>query len=281
MIDLVVIAAALVAVSAGLLIGVRIGQELTRRKTAEADARGAAERASRVKDEFLATVSHELRTPLNAIIGWVHVLKTGALNHAESTRALDSIDRNARAQTRLVSDLLDEAVLSQGLVTLAVDPCDLEALVRKAVDSLAAAANARRQHVDMIFECPGLVVAADAARLGQVVWHLVANAVKFTPVGGAIRIEAGCRGDEAHVRVTDSGEGIEPDLLPFVFAPFRQGVTRAKREGVGLGLSLVKHIVELHGGVVGASSPGRGQGASFTFSLPKAAADRVGSSQSG
>lgn len=271
MTNFVVVVAALFAVAAGLLIGVRIGRELTRRKTAEADARVDAERASRLKDEFLATVSHELRTPLNAIVGWVHVLKTGSLNREDSDRALDSIERNARAQTLLVADLLDEAVLSQGLVTLAITKCNVEALVRKAVGSLAVAANARGQHVDMTFGCPGLVVDADEARLGQVVWHLVANAVKFTPVGGAIRIEAGCRGDEARIQISDSGEGIEPDLLPFVFEPFRQGVTSAKRKGVGLGLSLVKHIVELHGGAVLASSPGRGQGATFTFSLPKAA----------
>jgi signal transduction histidine kinase len=281
MADFVIVVAALVAVGAGLLVGIRIGRELTRRKTAEADARKVAERASRLKDEFLATVSHELRTPLNAIVGWVHVLKTGSLNHAESQRALDAIDRNARAQTRLVADLLDEAVLSQGLVTLAVHPCDLEILVRNAVASLGAAARARGQRIEMNFESPGLIVDADETRVGQVVWQLVANAVKFTPIGGSIHIETACSADEVSVRVVDSGEGIEPDFLPFVFEPFRQGETGAKREGVGLGLSLVRHIVELHGGTVSAASRGKGRGATFTFSLPMPAADRAVSSRSG
>ncbi len=263
----VILAAALFAVGVGLLVGISIGRELARRKAAEASARFAAERAGNLTDEFLATVSHELRTPLNAIVGWTHLLKTGSLSRAESTRALDAIERNAHAETMLVSNLLDEACLRQQLAPLTVVLCDLEGIVRSAVGALATAANARGQEVDMIFAGP-LIVHADRARIEQVVWNLVSNAIKFTPRGGHIRVETTCIEHESRVRVIDSGEGIDPAFLPNVFEPFRQGSTSVRRAGVGLGLSIVKQIVELHGGTVSADSPGRGEGATMTFTLP-------------
>lgn len=246
----------------------KLAQALTR----ERQAIRAAEHAAQLKDELLATVSHELRTPLNTIVGWVHVLKSGSLTRADSARAIEAIDRNARVQMRLVSDLLDEASLSQGRVVLTVRACDLEVVVRKAVSTLTAAATARGLRVDMHFGVNDLTVQADEVRLRQVVWNLVSNAVKFTPAGGHIEIDAARADDEASVRISDSGEGIEADFLPFVFDAFRQAPASSKRVGLGLGLSLVRQLVELHGGHVDVASPGKGRGATFTVRLPMAAA---------
>jgi signal transduction histidine kinase len=257
------------------------GQDkLTQALSRERAAIRAAERAAQLQDTLLATVSHELRTPLNTIVGWVHVLRTGALTRAERVRALDAIDRNARVQLRLVADLLDEASLSQGRVGLAVRACDLEVVVRNAMSTLTPAVAARRLLVDMSFANGGLSVRADEARLRQVVWNLVSNAVKFTPAGGRVRIETVRADGQANVRVSDTGEGIEPDFLPFVFDAFRQAPASSKRAGFGLGLALVRQIVELHGGQVDAASPGKGRGATFTVSLPIAADPDDGLSRS-
>lgn len=264
----VIIIAALVAVCMGLIVGIGIGRELARRRAAEGNAWVAAERANTVTDELLATVSHELRTPLNAIIGWVHLLKAGSLSRQESKHAIEAIDRNAHAETMLVSNLLDEARLRQRPAPLSIVTSDLEAIVRSAVRALTGAAQAHDVQIEMVFERSPLIVDADRDRLEQVVWNLVSNAIKFTPTGGRIRVEATSADGEASVRVTDSGEGIDPAFLPHVFEPFRQGGTTARRAGVGLGLSIVRQIVELHGGVVAAASAGRGHGASFTVTLP-------------
>jgi len=264
----VTITAALFAVCVGLLVGIGIGRELARRKAAEANARVVAERASQVTDELLATVSHELRTPLNAIVGWVHLLKASALSRVEAKRALEAIERNAHAETLLVSNLLDEARLRQRLAPLAVATFDLEPIVRDAVSALMVAAQAHTVELELAFDRPPLMVDGDRDRLEQVVWNLVGNAIKFTPTGGHIRVEAGRTNGGTCVRVIDSGEGIDPAFLPHVFEPFRQGASNTRRAGVGLGLSIVKQIVELHGGTIGVSSPGRGRGATFSFSVP-------------
>ncbi len=265
---LVLITAASIAVAVGLVVGVVVGRELARRKAAEARARFAAERAEDLTDEFLATVSHELRTPLNAIVGWTHLLKTGALGAAESTRALDAIERNAQAETLLVSNLLDEARLRQRPAPLHLVRSDLEPIVRRAVDALTDVAEAQALEVEVVFEREPVMINADRERLEQAVWNLVSNAIKFTPRGGHIRVEGARADGRARVCVIDSGEGIDPVFLPYVFEPFRQGPTHARRAGVGLGLSLVKQIVELHGGTVEAASLGRGHGSTFSLNLP-------------
>jgi signal transduction histidine kinase len=264
----VILTAAVFAVGIGLLVGIGIGRELARRKAAEADARVVAKRAGDLTDALLAAVSHELRTPLNAIVGWVHLLKAGSLSGAESARALDAIERNAQTETLLVSNLLDEARLRERLAPMRMMPSNLEEIVRNAVAALMASARAQALDIRVDVEDPPPIIDADRERIGQAVWNLVANAIKFTPRGGRIAVEAGRTDGEAEVRVTDSGEGIDPAFLPHVFEPFRQGTTHARRAGVGLGLSIVKQIVELHGGTVSAASPGRGHGATFSFIVP-------------
>jgi signal transduction histidine kinase len=233
----------------------------------EQQARVEADLASQVRDEFLATVSHELRTPLNAIVGWTHVLKNGNLTGRDRERAIGAVDRNAAAMTRLVNDLLDMSRLIQGRLNLAVAPLDLRDIARLAADTLATAAAVKNLTVTLRLDKADVPVEGDEARLQQVAWHLLSNAVKFTPAGGVITIDVWRLGGRAQLRVSDSGEGIEADLLPHVFESFRR-TRQIGRTGLGVGLAIVRRVAELHGGAIEAESPGRGRGAVFTLTLP-------------
>jgi PAS domain S-box-containing protein len=234
-------------------------------------ARRVAEEASHLKDEFLSTASHELRTPLNAIVGWVHVLQTGrAADQDQRRHAVDAIERNARIQTRLIEDLLDVSRMIQGRVSLTVSPTDLRSIVDAAVDTLRPAAAAKEIAVDVAGPDGVLPVIGDEHRLQQIVWNLLSNAVKYTPRGGRITVTAASEGSRAVVRVGDTGEGIAAEFLPHVFEPFRQGASRTMRSGLGLGLAIVRRLVELHGGRIKAESEGHGRGSQFVVSLPLA-----------
>ena len=235
------------------------------------DARRLAEEASHLKDEFLATASHELRTPLNAIAGWVHVLQTGVVASGDQQRqALDAIDRNVRIQTRLIEDLLDVSRMIQGRVSLTVAPLDLRGVIDAAVETIGHTAAAKDITIEAAAPADALPVIGDEHRLQQVFWNLLANAVKYTPRGGRITIAVARELDRAVVRVKDPGEGIDPAFLPHVFEPFRQGASATKRSGLGLGLAIVRRLVDLHGGRITAESPGAGHGATFSVSMPVA-----------
>ncbi len=235
------------------------------------EARRQAEEASHLKDEFLATASHELRTPLNAIVGWVHVLQSGALPDEEQRKhAVDAIERNARIQTRLIEDLLDVSRMIQGRLSLTVAPLDIRTVVDAAVDTIKPAAAAKQITITVTRGAEPITVIGDDNRLQQIVWNLLANAVKYTAKGGTIEVEASRTGSRAAIRVKDSGEGIASEFLPHVFDPFRQGASGTMRTGLGLGLAIVRRLVDLHGGRIAASSPGVGQGSEFTVSLPMA-----------
>jgi PAS domain S-box-containing protein len=234
-------------------------------------ARHVAEEASHLKDEFLATASHELRTPLNAIVGWTHVLQSGALNDDEQRRqALNAIDRNARIQTRLIEDLLDVSRMIQGRVSLTVAPLDMRRVIEAAVETIGHAATAKDITLSVDAPSDPVPVIGDEHRLQQVIWNLLANAVKYTPRGGTIAVSLSDESGRAVARVTDSGEGIDPAFLPHVFEPFRQAVSGSTRSGLGLGLAIVRRLVDLHGGRIVAESAGAGLGATFTVSLPVA-----------
>jgi signal transduction histidine kinase len=236
----------------------------------ETSARRAAEAVNRAKDEFIATVSHELRTPLNAILGWTSLLRTGTLDGPRYGHALDVIERNTRAQAQLVDDLLDLSRVIQGTVRLGMEPIDLASVLEATVESLRPTADARQIAVACAAARGVATVSGDQARLQQVAWNILSNALKFTPPGGRIDVGLATEGTEAIVRISDSGEGIAPEFLPFVFERFRQeddAVTRT-HSGLGLGLALVRHLVELHGGAIAAASDGKGKGATFIVRLP-------------
>lgn len=234
-------------------------------------ARQVAEEASHLKDEFLATASHELRTPLNAIVGWVHVLQTGALENDEQRRqAVNAIERNAKIQTRLIEDLLDVSRMIQGRVSLTVAPLDLRRVIDSAVETIKHAAAAKDLTLDVEIPDETFAVIGDGHRLQQVTWNLLANSVKYTPRGGRVKISLARERGRVVMRVVDSGEGIEPAFLPHVFEPFRQGRSHTMRSGLGLGLAIVRRLVDLHGGRITAESGGHGTGATFTVSLPSA-----------
>jgi signal transduction histidine kinase len=230
-----------------------------------------AEELNRLKDEFLATVSHELRTPLSAILGWSRMLAAGQLDPAAARRAVEAIERNAQAQAKLVEDILDVARGMVGNVRLELTPLDLAAVVHRGVDAIAPAASAKRIQVE-VEATTAVPVVGDAVRLQQVVWNLVSNAVKFTPSGGRVSVVVGAVNGHAELQVSDTGMGITASFLPFVFDKFRQadGSFTRQHGGLGLGLAIARHIVELHGGSVGALSEGAGRGATFTVRLPLA-----------
>jgi signal transduction histidine kinase len=218
--------------------------------------------------DFLATVSHELRTPLNAIVGWVNLLKSGTLTSAETARALDGIERNLHLETRLVDELLDASRLLGGRTTIALAPVDLRAAMQAAVARVTPAARAKGVKLVVGASPVKATVFGNEQRLTDAVWQLLANGVKFTPPGGEVRIDLEVRGEHARVRVADSGEGIALDDLAHVLEPFRQGHIQTKRVGLGLGLAVVRQLVELHGGTIAAHSAGRGHGAVFSVTLP-------------
>lgn len=228
-----------------------------------------AEEASRTKDEFLATVSHELRTPLSAIVGWSSLLRDRTAEPAV-VKGIDVIYRNAQAQAKIIEDILDVSRMITGKLRLDLKPADLIAIVRDAIEVVRPSAAAKRVFIDFTPPDRDCLMVADPERLQQVVWNLLSNAVKFTEPGGRMAVAIEQRGSTLVLRVTDSGQGIEPEFLPFVFERFKQGDSSTTRRvgGLGLGLSIVRHIVELHGGQVSAESEGQGRGATFTITLP-------------
>lgn len=238
----------------------------------EQAARRKAEEASRLKDEFLATVSHELRTPLNAIYGWSKILRSGKLDLNASANAVEIIERNARAQIQLIEDLLDVSRMITGKLRLEIAPVDAAAIIRDQIDAVRPAAEAKSIEIQIEFEPISSVVQADPNRLQQIVWNLLSNAVKFTPAGGRVKVELRAVDGEIEICVRDSGAGISPEFLPFIFDRFRQAeeVTTRLHGGLGLGLAIVKSLVEMHGGRIWAESAGAGRGAIFTVRIPQA-----------
>jgi signal transduction histidine kinase/DNA-binding response OmpR family regulator len=229
-----------------------------------------AQEANRMKDEFLATLSHELRTPMNAIMGWAQLLREGKLDEATTARAVQTIDRNARVQTQLISDILDVSRIVSGKLRLDVRPVELVRAVEAALDTIRPAAQARDIDLQTALDAGTGLVSGDADRLQQVVWNLLSNAIKFTPSGGRVHVRLVRIEPHVQLIVQDSGIGIDRDFLPHVFERFRQGDSSSTRPhgGLGLGLALVRDLVELHGGTVQASSAGRDQGSIFTVKLP-------------
>jgi signal transduction histidine kinase len=235
-------------------------------------ARRTAEDASRAKDDFLAHVSHELRTPLTSIAGWAHMLAAGQLNGEARGRAIEAIVRNTRAQTKLIDDMLDFARITAGKLRLEVAPLDLRTVVESALELIAPAAAARHITLERHFEDDLPPILGDSDRLQQVLSNIASNAVKFTPKGGRIVASVGPINSSIEISVTDTGRGIPPEFLPFVFERFRQADDAALRAGgLGLGMSITRHLVELHGGTVRAESEGEGKGSTFIVRLPVAA----------
>jgi len=249
-------------------------------KTARAEAERAAaenerlyrqaEESSRLKEEFLATISHELRTPLSAILGWARMLRLGQLSSENTAKALDTIERNARAQAQLVDDLLDVSRIITGKLRMDVRPVDPNSFIDAAVEAVKPAAEAKAVRVQKVVDTGAVSIPGDPVRLQQVVWNLLSNAIKFTPRGGRVQICSERVDSHLEIIVSDTGQGISPDFLPHVFDRFRQADQKTSRQhgGMGLGLAIVRHLVELHGGTVQASSDGEGKGATFTVTLP-------------
>jgi signal transduction histidine kinase/ActR/RegA family two-component response regulator len=233
-------------------------------------ARAEAEAANRIKDEFLATLSHELRTPLTSLLGWSSVLREAKRDEKVLNQGLDAIDRNARVQAQLIDDLLDVSRIVSGKLNLDVRPLDISSVTRAAMNVVRPAADAKGITLDYWAE-PGLgAISADSARLQQIIWNLLSNAVKFTPPGGKITVRVQQDGSNARLTVQDTGQGIESEFLPRVFDRFRQADSSTTRSfgGLGLGLAIVRHLVELHGGTVSAHSDGMNQGATFSATFP-------------
>ena len=275
------IALALVIAGIGVVIGVIVTRQLRRNIDSLTDYYTAllrradeqsreAEAANRLKDDFLATLSHELRTPLNAVLGWARMLATGKLDAAQSEQALRAIERAGWTQSRVIEDLLDTSRIVAGRLEVTMRPTDLPQIVQAAIDALRPAAEAKQITVAVSLE-PGLAtIAGDPDRLKQVVWNLVSNAIKFTPAGGSIEVRLEWTATEIHLIVSDSGIGFEPDVALHLFERFRQGNSSSTREhgGLGLGLAIVRNVVELHGGTVTAASGGEGAGSVFRVRLP-------------
>ena len=236
----------------------------------ERKARAEAEIANRAKDEFLATASHELRTPLNAILGWARILVSGRLEAAAHPRAFEAIERNALAQVRLVEDILDGSRIITGKLHLEIRPLDMTELVRAALHAVRPAAAAKGIALSVHADPAAARIVGDPERLQQVVWNLANNAIKFTPKGGKVDVRLERAGTDIQFSIKDNGQGIAADFLPYVFDRFRQaeGSTTRRYGGLGLGLALVRHLVEAHGGTAHAESPGEGEGATFTVRLP-------------
>lgn len=264
----------------GRIVGAsKIARDITERRRIEEEreellaraqrARADAERANRAKDDFLATLSHELRTPLNAILGWTHVLSTARRDPEMIDRAVDTITRNAKQQARLIEDLLDVSAILSGKLRLDIRPVDLEALLTAALDSVRPSAEAKGIQLGTRFTPAAAPLRGDPERLQQVFWNLLSNAVKFTGTGGRVDVTLELAADRAVVRVSDTGIGIRPDVLPVIFERFRQADSSITRThgGLGLGLAIAKQLVEMHGGRVEAASPGEGRGTTVTVTL--------------
>lgn len=246
--------------------------EKTLQEQSEANERlyREAQESGRLKEEFLATISHELRTPLNAILGWSRILRTGKLKEDETAKALETIERNARAQAQLIDDLLDVSRIITGKLRMDVRPIDPNGFIEAAIDAVNPAAEAKGVRIQKIMDTGEVTVPGDPIRLQQVIWNLLSNAIKFTPRGGRIQVRMERADSHLQIIVADSGQGIPKDFLPHVFDRFRQIDQSSTRQhgGLGLGLALVRHLVELHGGSVAAASPGPGKGSTFTIILP-------------
>src|SRR2546421_3332431 len=249
---------------------VRVEEERTRLLASERSARERLEAASRAKDEFVAMISHEIRSPLNAILGWSQMLRQGALDKTAATNALESIERNARAQAQLVSDLLHLSRVITGKLRMNSRPVDIMSSLESALESIHPAAEAKQITIDVQAEPYATVVTGDADRLQQVLWNLLSNAVKFTPRQGRVSVKITRIDSYLEVAVSDSGIGIPQEFLPFIFDRFSQADTTSTRKhaGLGLGLAIARHIVELHGGTIAAESAGEGKGATFRITLP-------------
>ena len=250
------------------------GEEMALLLERERTAREAAEAASLMKDEFLATLSHELRTPLNAIVGWAALMRTGTLHGERLEQALESIARNARAQARLIDDLLDVSAIISGKMSLQTRPVDMAAVIEAALDAVRPAAVAKGIRLEADLDRSTPPVSGDPDRLQQVVWNLLSNGVKFTPEEGTVRVRLGLVGGQARIEVQDTGPGIDEGFLPHVFEPFRQadGSITRNHGGLGLGLAIVRRLVELHGGSVRAAND-HGSGAAFEVRLPLRSAE--------
>lgn len=265
--------------------GVRLAlvSDITQRKQIEAErerllaseraARAEAERANRLKDDFLATLSHELRTPLNSIVGWSQLLMRPDVSREDIAEGVEVIERNARAQAQLIDDLLDVSRITSGKIRLNLQSVDPATTVNAALESVMPAAAAKSISIDRQLDADAGPITWDPSRLQQVVWNLVNNAVKFTARGGRIKVRLGRAESVVRISVSDNGQGIRPDFLPHLFERFRQedASTRRGQGGLGLGLAIVKHLVEMHGGTVIAESEGEGHGSTFTVILPVAA----------
>lgn len=236
----------------------------------EREARAEAERSSQMKDEFLATLSHELRTPLSAILGWAQVLRRGGKDEADRQRGLQTIERNARAQAQLIEDLLDMSRITSGKVLLDIQNLSPAGFLDAAIETVRPAADAKNIRLEKHYDADPGTIAGDPARLQQVVWNLLSNAIKFTPRDGQVTVELARRGDSVVITVRDTGAGIKPEFITHVFERFRQADASMTRRhgGLGLGLSIVKHLIEQHGGTVRAESAGEGLGSSFSIELP-------------
>ena len=251
----------------------RVDEERKQLFDIECAARVEAERTGRMKDEFLATLSHELRTPLNAILGWTHLLKRDQQNPEMLSEAISVIERNARAQTQLIEDLLDMSRIISGNVRLDVQRVELSEIINAAMESVKPTAETKGVRLEKVIDRLVGSISGDQARLQQVLWNLLTNAIKFTPKGGKVRVFAEGMQSHVEISVADTGEGISPDFLPHLFERFSQadGSAKRKHRGLGLGLSIVKNLVEMHGGAVRANSRGQGQGATFIVRLPRQA----------
>jgi signal transduction histidine kinase/ActR/RegA family two-component response regulator len=230
-----------------------------------------AERANRLKDEFLATVSHELRTPLNAVLGWARMLAAKQVEGDRAAHALASVERNAAMLARIINDLLDVSRSTAGTLQMTFHPVNVVEVAAAALDSVESIADERSIQIDLFSEAsPNDLVSGDGTRLQQVIWNLLVNAIKFTPEGGRVVLSVGRVGADVEIAVSDTGQGLSPDFLPHVFDRFRQGHggTARRHSGLGLGLAIVREIVEQHGGTVQAQSPGLGKGSTFTIRLP-------------
>jgi len=262
----------------------KIARDITARKAIERErsqlhareraALTEAETANRAKDDFLTTLSHELRTPLNAVYGWAAILKTGQVDEATQAKAIDTIMRNANSQVQLIDDLLDIGRISSGKLRLELQSVDLTSVIEAALEAVRPAALAKSIDLETGLDSRSGPITGDPNRLQQVVWNLLSNAVKFTPQGGHVEVLLRKASPHVEIVVRDTGSGITPDFLPHVFERFRQGDSSSTRvhTGIGLGLTLVKQLVELHGGTVTAESAGPGQGATFTVRLPMSVA---------
>jgi signal transduction histidine kinase/ActR/RegA family two-component response regulator len=250
-----------------------LGEKLSQTRKELQRALGTAEEAARAKDEFLAVVSHELRTPLNGILGWAQLMQMGALDDAAKVRALSAIERNAKAQARLIEDILDLSRITSGRVRLHVVNVDLATVIDAAIDVVRPAAEAKSIRLQPVIDTSVAMISGDADRLQQVLWNLLSNAVTYSGHGGRIYVRLRRVNSHVEVSVSDMGQGIHPDFLPFVFDRFRQADNSATRKhgGLGLGLAITRHLVEMHGGTISAASEGEGKGSTFTVSLPLSA----------